>query len=601
MQLANRVFFSLFVTLLLLQGSSVTANKVEPSATQLTLRVSPDCAVRFLTASSPERLDPKKFPDAYKYKIVEKYGPNQEQLIQTAFSAVPPFVCKAVNRVAFVTMNNGDARAWVDAKRPDLLLVVAAPTTGKLVFATEEDLKGKGLFLGDTGSGELISARKTLKSRFEVWSLTIKTVMHEATHSAINLLESIKSDPEDNLCSDYEKFYLTRVIASETGGDTGFKAHKADYYPDFFESGAKTDGKSIRDKTGLQEGLYNEWCRMQKAFLEAKMAPDYDQDIKADNSTDPPEKGFFSKYGQRNPTEDIAEVASLIQFNLYETQKNLTVGNLQHTVLSEGERQRYKDIDFAHEYYNVCKEKLQTTSEIGVPPDLAAIFTKMSFLLDIGFITEEAYKACKRGGKLGLQNGGKETTGFHVLDFETGAFKHSYELTNIGHAPVGSESDDRSFILIGKGNIEDGGKQRNLDFWLRFNTTRTNESEKIYNLPRGIYKLDWDWQLFPGQAKVSPCPPLFSETDAPFTFYVNSEDAPSRSFCTVNGQILVTRSSKDFFEATLYVHKVLKRVGGSAVQLPSPFAVAGIPVPFLAGGVLVPEVPNFRVYIRWER
>ena len=80
---------------------------------------------------------------------------------------------------------------------------------------------------------------------------------------------------------------------------------------------------------------------------------------------------------------------------------------------------------------------------------------------------------------------------------------------------------------------------------------------------------------------------------------MNVEGAPSKSFCTVVGQILVTRASKNLIEATMIINKVLKRVGGPPVQLPSVGVEGGLPG--LAAGTIIPEMPNFRVYIRWVR
>jgi hypothetical protein len=494
----------------------------------------------------------------------------------------PPFVRRAVTSVRFEVIVD-DALAKVTRVEPSTLIVDSDSLSERRLA-----LSGRSITYDDPTTVDVETPEMNLKKNLTIWLDGMKTMIHESMHAATYLLEnSTKGDPINTRC----RVAYLNILTDE------------DYIPDRWDAPATRAAEENIEKMGLQEGFIGEWCRMHKQFVEAKLSEEYDPALTVDNPTARPLKGFISEYGRADPYEEIAEIASLIQFNHHNSLDPLTVIDLPHldpNIVVEADRRRYGHVEITRDYHNVCKEQLQTTQKLGLK-DLAALYTKINLLLDLGFITKDAYNTCIGTGKVGLENGGKVTTGFHVLDFETGAFKHSYELTNIGHAPVSSGSDERSFILIGKGSIEDGGKVNNMDMWLRFNKTITNESEKKYNLPRGIYKLDWNWQLFPGQAKVTPCPPLFSETDAPLTFYVNVEDAPSRSFCTVIGQILVTRSSKDFFEATLYAHKVLKRVGGSPVQLPSPMAVAGIPVPFLAGGVLIPEVRNFRVYIRWRR
>jgi len=556
------------------------------------VQVSAGCNITVYKRGDSDLTDEERFPDAYKDSVVSP-GPNQMQLLHMAFEGLPEIVCKAVNRVAFVGKKNGKARAWVGSRYPDLLMVVAPEAPGgdeRDYFATEDRLmlKGESLQMVDPTTNEQMPVSAVLKSKLEVWSQVIKTIMHEAMHSATNLLESGKAKAEENHCSSYEKTFVEAALDNSWG----FKNRDADYYPDAWQAGANSAAEASRDRTGLQEGLYNEWCRIQKAFVNAQMSVNYDLEIQANNPTDVPESGFFSKYGQDDPAEDIAEIASLIQFSQYQGQRNLIVSNLTHLDISEGEWLRYSDVDFSHNYYNVCKERLQTTRQIGVPPKLAAIYTKMNLLLDLGFITEDAYKACIGAGKIGLQNGGKTSTGFHRLNYQTGEWMYRHDIDNIGHTIVHPDSDERLFIIIGNGTLNDNdGKQYNMQMQLRFN--RTNG----LNLPRGIYPLNWLWS----PADARPCPPLFSSSDSPWTFFVNVEKAPSKSFCAVTGQILVTRASKNLIEAGMVVQKILKRVGGPPVQLPSAPALGGVPLASLATGTVVPEVPNFRVYIRWER
>ncbi|NNE98566.1 MAG: hypothetical protein HKN25_06055 [Pyrinomonadaceae bacterium] len=570
------------------------------------LRISPVCTVDLLRKKAP--FVTSKVPEGYRESVITP-GANQEQLLRLAFSAVPEFVCKSVNKVVFVSKRNGDAAAFVRSKYPDLVIVVAPedttrsdnfPTEDRLAFSGEDEEITRIYRQNSDPVARKSVVKELVENRLEmVWSRAIKTIIHEATHSATNLLEKSKTeDPNEYYCSSYESNPFSR----------GFKVRDADYYPDFWDAGARSEAGRIVEQTGLQEGLYNEWCRMQKKFVEMKLSLDYDSDTKSDE-TALPMKGFFSKYGQRNPAEDIAEIASLIQFNHYRAQGALTVGDLPHldsSVFSKLEEENaawivnwsdFANIELSHDYFNVCKEDMQTTTKIGISPDFVAIYTKMNFLRDLGFITEEAYKTCIGDGKIGLQNGGKETNGFHRLNYETGEWKYRHNIDKIGYTivnPDNGDSDPGLFIIIGSGILNaENGKKYNMSMWLRFNKTNGK------NLPRGIYKLDWDWESLLSGVTRRPCPPLFSSTDSPWTFYANVEKAPSRSFCAVNGQILVTRSSKDLIEATMIVNKVLKRVGGPPVQLPSLRVRGGIAG--LAAGTVIPEVPNFRVYIRWKR
>lgn len=560
------------------------------------LRISPGCEIELLRKKVP--LVTRNVPESYRDAIVTP-GPNQEQLIREAFRTMPEFVCKAVNKVVFV--NRGSANARVDAKYPDLV-IVSFPTEDRLAFSNEGP-KLIEIFSANSGPARESKLREYIKERLgDVWPSSIKTLIHEATHSAVNLLEKSKTEePSENHCSSYEKNFVSRALS----GDPGFVVHDTDYYPDLWDSGAKSDAKKIIEKTGLQEGLFNEWCRMQKRFAEANLSLDYYLEKRGIDDDALPMKGFFSEYGQQDPAEEIAEIVSLIQFNHIQTQPQLgikVVGDIENLDPGAFEELKnanaawdfswsdFSNVELKYEYFNVCKEDFQRTTKNSVSPDLAATYTKMNFVRDLGFVSEEAYKSCIGDGKIGLQGSDEASrNGFHRLEYESGEYMYRHDIDKIGHTIVHPDKDEKLFIVIGKGVLNDDGKQYNMDMWLRFNKTNGT------NLPRGIYKLNWLWS--PTDSR--PCPPLFSSSDSPWTFYVNVENAPSKSFCAVIGQILVTRSSKDLIEATMIINKVLKRVGGPPVQLPTIPVVGGLVG--LASGQLVPEVPNFRVYIRWER
>ncbi len=588
------VIIGFFLTLLLIPISVMCFEKPDQDLDIKPLQISPECTIDLLRKKVPSVT--RQVHEDYRKSIVTP-GTNQEQLVKIAFSAMPEFVCKAVNKVVFVSKRNGDAAAFVQKKYPDLVIIIVPEDAARSDnFPTEDRLAFRGEDQDITDiyrqNSEPAERERKLKDYVEerlnkVWSKAIKTIIHEATHSAGYLLESLKEDYiADTYCEGISIPGIDTLIGKSI--------------PDVWIPNTTNEGKKIRDKTGLQEGLYKEWCRMNKAFVEAKLSTDYDSGIKPDD-TAPPIKGFFSRYGQQDHAEDMAEIASLIQFSNFIATGGLTIGNLQHldsdafNVLAETnatwivEWSDFANVRLTHEYFNVCKEDLQGITENGVSPDFAAIYTKMNFLRDLGFITEEAYKTCIGDGKIGLQGSDMVTrNGFHRID---GDNEYRHDIDKIGHTIVHPDRDEKLFIIIGKGDLKDGNKTYKMDMWLRFNKTNGT------NLPRGIYKLNWLWS--PNDSR--PCPPLFSSSDSPWTFYVNVEKAPSKSFCAVAGQILVTRSSKNFIEAGMIIQKVLKRVGGPPVQLPSARVVGGIPITSLAKGQIIPEVPNFRVYIRWER
>lgn len=591
----------IFLVIVALPASVTCLPGPEAAVTEIPIRVSATCSVSALTANSPERLNEETFPDKYKYSIVENYGPNQIQLVKEALGAVPDVICKAVKRIAFVTKEyetdegvvKPDVLGFVDDRIPDLMIVIAPEIPGqKEYYPTENNLQlGDGLFreyeLDENGNstGVLLPAEESLQKKLIVWKRSMKSIMHEGYHNATHLLESVKTiEPDENHCSEYYR-----------------SVRDSDHYQENqWGSGVKENGKNLVKNLGLEEGFKIEWCRLHNNFVKANLSEHYNPDLPEKKATNPGGLGFLSEYSQKSPSEDIAEVGAWIQLNDFESRRDLTVGDLPHLNITDAQKQRFANVKLYYDYYNFCKSRQDRIQQFGLPPNLAAIFTKINFLRDLGFISEQAYESCLNGGKIGLTRDLRISNGFHRLEYESGEWMYRHDIDKLGHTIVdpfaterNSTWDQKLFIIIGKGILNDDGKQYNMEMQLRFNKTNGT------NLPRGIYKLDWDWEsLLPGVTR-RPCPPIFSSSESEWTFFVNVEKAPSKSFCTVVGQILVLRSSKDFIEATMIINKVLKRVGGPPVQLPSLRIEGGIAG--LAAGTVVPEVPNFRVYIRWKR
>ena len=173
----------------------------------------------------------------------------------------------------------------------------------------------------------------------------MQTILHEAAHSADALLNLQGSRP-DGFAGDWE--LPARSLASET-----------------------------LDKVRLEKGLRDEWWRVHESFRRLGWA-EYHQGEGAEealsewSSRQISDAGFMSPYGATTVDEDLAEMVGW-------------------TYMADDYGQ--SNTPEAYQQYFGCQE-MTAYGKKDLPARLAAVYTKLSFLKDLGLVAPEDVDAC---------------------------------------------------------------------------------------------------------------------------------------------------------------------------------------------------------------
>ncbi len=420
--------------------------------------------VRILTPS--ERSQVK---EEFRANIVDIVGLQKKKALGLALDMLPPFVCKSVRRVVFIKggiPGDDGTLAWVNPSRPDLINIASITQTSENALTPKT-----------TSSG--LEKRRLV----ELWLRLIRSIIHEANHTATFLIEN----STDN---------------KRTGTDNRWK------------SDATQAADRIVSKLKLKDGFVDEWERISESFIDMKYSSKYDK-TRASNETTEPPLGFMTKYGGNKPSEDIAEAAAWVSVKpLFETSFFGVTPNVSN--------------------WNYACRKLQATSTIGIPSNLAAIYTKLLFLRDLGFITDESLKGCIGSGTIGLKKLDKK--GFQF--FQNKTWKPFTAFTE--NAKIVRTSNE--FELISKGTLGSGNDARQTTMLLEF---RVDESQ----YPRGIYKII-RCKIFP-----LPAPGILAPK---VTFRRIVTGAKSKSLCAYRAQILVTEASSEKIKGSVFLQAAWK-------------------------------------------
>lgn len=269
---------------------------------------------------------------------------HQRQVVRSAEKLMPPLLCSAARRVAFVKQDlraNRGLAGRTDKSRPDLLQMSAGPGPG---LASEEQLAPQ--------AGQPRAEDKAAIAQ----ALTLQAILHEAAHAADYLLQWFGKDEPgliDSLLIDVSRWTEeTRALARETV-----------------------------KRNRLAKGLREEWSRIHNGFGRAGWATNYHGQGQGAQMSDEDivKGGFMSVYGGSNPADDIAEMTGWA----------LAGRATRYAALdpSDGTSPQGPVRDLA------CV-KLQSLPGPGVPIEYAGIYTKLGFLQSLGFIDEESYRHC---------------------------------------------------------------------------------------------------------------------------------------------------------------------------------------------------------------
>ena len=283
-------------------------------------------------------------------------GPTQLAVVQAALHRMPPLLCHGIARIAFGEVSG----------HPELGGAVVTISTGDMMLinvATEN---------GTTGRMPYMEAE--LARRPDARARLMRTLFHEAGHATEGLLNASSLRPDA-----FEGFWVSdaRALADET-----------------------------IERVRLFVSLEDEWRRVHESFVPLGWATAYPCDGRVCNdapgfraSTDwsaerTAEGGFMSRYGASSLPDDIADMVAW----------PATAALFRDAGIIDGARQT-EDFGCQH---------LRSLDGGNVPGGVAALYTKLLFLKDVGLVAQEDVDACL--GDVGLPI---DTPGFDFWQDDT--------------------------------------------------------------------------------------------------------------------------------------------------------------------------------------
>lgn len=337
-------------------------------------------------------------------------------------------------------------------------------------------------------AGNLHYTENNLASFESVRVAMMRTILHEAGHALEALLNANSANP-----GDYGGHWTAanRSVASQT-----------------------------LDNVRLNVGLRDEWRRTHRAFASEDFAKLWANDggparevVQEFSAVETAEAGFMSRYGGTGYTDDIAEMISWVYAaELYEK-----------AGIPEGRREKE---DYA------CQLMRQHT-ETSVPGRLAAVYTKVMFLHDLGALHSEDVARCL-GPHIGLAT---SNDGMHV--HQGGSHQSSFE--DQVEAVIGNTSSgELVFEMSAHGEANFGDNRYPALFRLQLDLlNQASQHEASYRAnppwPRGLY-------------------PLTSSSLNVLELRLDGE--PAGDFDSTEGFVLVAEASNQRISGSIFLTKV---------------------------------------------
>lgn len=416
---------------------------------------------------------------------------RQKKALAEALDSLSPLVCQSVQMVVFLNATLAsapEALAWVGKSRPSLINISAVQggaSEARLTF----DLSDVPAM-----SAEQNAARKA--SMVKVWPEVVHSIIHEAYHSATHLVDSFSPDAED--------------ITPEHN----------------WPAEAREFAEPYVEKARVKGGFRTEWARVNDQFENENMSGAYDK-ARVGRSEAPP-MGFMTIYAGKSPGEDIAETASwAVALPILNASVEGVIPNLSG--------------------WQIACTEMQAYDGQNIPSKFAALYTKLNFLRDVGFITNESLQACV--GPVRLE-GADGNNGFHYFSYQSGAPLTSYT-TDFS---IQREPDALHISAWGNLQLQNASKPAitKLQIWVDDPA-----------LPRGIYAI--------GQCNDF-VPRIAASIVAPAMFRRDVIDSRSQSICAYKALVIVTSATTDQIKGVAILQKAWKF---SAPPVPE---VAGFPV-----------------------
>ncbi|HVS02643.1 MAG TPA: hypothetical protein VMT16_07735 [Thermoanaerobaculia bacterium] len=261
-------------------------------------------------------------------------GKNQRAVALEATRHMTPLLCHAVTRLAYVAKpsSEGGSLGWVHPVKPDLVNMGAGP--GGVVEANLDMLRGV--------------TRDAANAR----AATIRSILHEAAHSATLLLGANDTWTEVDP--------LHEALGKAILGDDEWTA--ADH----------AFATEVIENNRLQNGFDTEWRRIHDAFVAAGLAKPHHH--RGDPKMSPAEvvaRGVMSPYAGDEVSEDIADTTAWVIVPPIYQRMGASAARADHG----------------------C-QAMQAEPGPAIPERLAAVFTKVGLLQSAGFISDQDYRRC---------------------------------------------------------------------------------------------------------------------------------------------------------------------------------------------------------------
>lgn len=375
----------------------------------------------------------------------------------------------------------------------------------RIAFAYVPDVDSVLAAVNSFGAGDLMMinistllSEEELETKLSRRLMLQATIAHEAGHAAETLL-TVESSGND------------RLLARNYSGSWGFPA--------------RTLANKTIENVRLEVGMEAEWQRMHESFVAVNWAKGYGNfpsergDPPAWNPSDIVNAGFISQYASTNWAEDIADTVAYAYYSRI-------VGDA------------YEENDVGHLRGDFGCIEMNAYQEENLPSRLAALYTKLQFLKDLGLVHPEGVKECT-GENLGVP---RDAPGFHV--WQEGSKKRSFQNQLAAH--IGTrESGVPVFEMEGAGQAGFGDKTYPARVKLRLDLgNRFQDFDKV-SWPRGVYDLG-----------------LTGNNN----FSIRLDGAKAGNFDAMDGFVLVAESSAKRIAGSI----VLQRVFRLSAPLPVP-------------------------------
>jgi hypothetical protein len=415
---------------------------------------------------------------------LDKPGPWQLATVQAALARMTPLLCQSLTRIAFghVPEHAGVAGAVNSFGAGDMMMIN---------LSARDD------------SGALIHSEEKLAEKLSKRLVMQRTVIHEAAHAAETLLT--------------------------------FQGARAGDYRGSWEAPARSLTDDTIARVRLKKGLPDEWKRLHESFLAQDWADYYTlmqfkklpipndiallEDLPIPQSRanwsarEIADAGFMSKYGAKNWAEDIATFVG-------------------HTYMSQPwlDALRGTGSDMNLREDAGCQE-MQAYGEKNLPSRLAAVYTKLLFLRDLGVVAAEDVDDCI-GSSLGLV---LTTPGFHFWEGD----EHRRAFGQGVTAKIGTASTGRYVFQMtaeGRASFDDREYPAKATMTLNLEAGSVPLDEVAW--PRGVYP--------------------FGLLERHNTFQVRLDGKRAGNIDVYEGFALVAEASNSRIAGSVFMHKAIR-------------------------------------------